>query len=109
MKPVTSDGRHCAADIPHGTDPGLGRDSGDVLRVSCTPPTGSEKPVLNGGVQVTGWTQHSGNIWQAQLNRDDKLRALYVNGKRALCLPRMSSALVGGVYRDRRSSASSPE
>ncbi|MFC8432740.1 RICIN domain-containing protein [Streptomyces sp. NPDC057253] len=43
-----------------------------------------EKPVLNGGVQVTGWTQHSGNIWQAPLNRDDKLRALYVNDKRAV-------------------------
>ncbi|MFE3852092.1 RICIN domain-containing protein [Streptomyces griseorubiginosus] len=42
-----------------------------------------EKPVLDGGVQVTGWTQHSGNIWKATLNRDDKLRALYVNDKRA--------------------------
>ncbi|MGW1749142.1 RICIN domain-containing protein [Streptomyces sp. NPDC002092] len=42
-----------------------------------------EKPVLDGGVQVTGWTQHSGNIWKATLNRDNKLRALYVNGKRA--------------------------
>ncbi|MFC8342552.1 RICIN domain-containing protein [Streptomyces sp. NPDC057280] len=43
----------------------------------------NEKPVLDGGVQVSGWTQHSGNIWKATLNRDDKLRALYVNGKRA--------------------------
>ncbi|MFC8672603.1 hypothetical protein ACFUEN_08000 [Streptomyces griseorubiginosus] len=42
-----------------------------------------EKPVLDAGVQVSGWTQHSGNIWKATLNRDDKLRALYVNGKRA--------------------------
>ncbi|GAA2295557.1 hypothetical protein GCM10010234_41840 [Streptomyces hawaiiensis] len=42
-----------------------------------------EKPVLEGGVQVSGWTQHSGNIWKATLNRDNKLRALYVNGKRA--------------------------
>lgn len=42
-----------------------------------------EKPVLDGGVRVTGWTQHSGNIWKATLNRDNKLRALYVNGKRA--------------------------
>ncbi|MER6418223.1 RICIN domain-containing protein [Streptomyces sp. NPDC001137] len=42
-----------------------------------------EKPVLDGGVEVSGWTQHSGNIWKATLNRDDKLRALYVNGKRA--------------------------
>ncbi|MET7698358.1 RICIN domain-containing protein [Streptomyces sp. NPDC005485] len=42
-----------------------------------------EKPVLDGGVKVTGWTRHSGNIWKAPLDRDDKLRALYVNGKRA--------------------------
>ncbi|GHF73911.1 hypothetical protein GCM10018790_59780 [Kitasatospora xanthocidica] len=42
-----------------------------------------EKPVLDGGVQVSGWTQHSGNIWKATLDRDDKLRALYVNDKRA--------------------------
>ncbi|MET7691277.1 RICIN domain-containing protein [Streptomyces sp. NPDC005483] len=42
-----------------------------------------EKPVLEGGVPVTGWTQQSGNIWKATLNRDNKLRSLYVNGKRA--------------------------
>ncbi|MDX3520599.1 RICIN domain-containing protein [Streptomyces scabiei] len=42
-----------------------------------------EKPVLEGGVPVTGWTQHSGNIWKATLDRDNKLRALYVDGKRA--------------------------
>ncbi|MFE2754489.1 RICIN domain-containing protein [Actinosynnema sp. NPDC059335] len=42
-----------------------------------------ETPVLNAGVQVTGWTQHSGDIWKAPLNRDTKLRALYVNDKRA--------------------------
>ncbi|MEV0536797.1 RICIN domain-containing protein [Kitasatospora sp. NPDC050463] len=55
-----------------------------------------EKPVLNGGVQVTGWTQHSGNIWQAPLDRDDKLRALYVNDKRA----RMASKTINttGCY-----------
>nr|WP_062335063.1 RICIN domain-containing protein [Herbidospora sakaeratensis] len=43
----------------------------------------NETPVLTGGVQVTGWTQHSGNIWKAPLNRNNKLRALYVNDKRA--------------------------
>jgi hypothetical protein len=42
-----------------------------------------ETPVLNGGVQVSGWTQHSGNIWKAPLSRANKLRALYVNDKRA--------------------------
>ncbi|MEV6209526.1 RICIN domain-containing protein [Kitasatospora sp. NPDC051914] len=55
-----------------------------------------EKPVLDGGVQVTGWTQHSGNIWKATLDRDDKLRALYVNDKRA----RMASKTINttGCY-----------
>ncbi|MFF7258785.1 RICIN domain-containing protein [Streptomyces sp. NPDC008159] len=58
-----------------------------------------EKPVLNGGVPVTGWTQHSGNIWKAPLDRDDKLRALYVDGKRAQMASRtMSSAGCYGTY-----------
>ncbi|WP_309111271.1 right-handed parallel beta-helix repeat-containing protein [Saccharothrix sp.] len=42
-----------------------------------------ETPVLNAGVKVTGWTQHSGNIWKAPLTRSTKLRALYVNDERA--------------------------
>ncbi|GAA1287210.1 hypothetical protein GCM10009634_36320 [Saccharothrix xinjiangensis] len=42
-----------------------------------------ETPVLSGGVRVTGWTQHGGNVWKAPLNRGNKLRALYVNDKRA--------------------------
>ncbi|MER6069632.1 RICIN domain-containing protein [Streptomyces sp. NPDC001817] len=59
----------------------------------------NEKPVLNGGVQVTGWTQHSGNIWKATLNRDDKLRALYVNGKRAqMASKTINSAGCYGTY-----------
>ena len=43
----------------------------------------NETPVLEGGVPVTGWTQYSGNIWKAPLSRGTKLRALYVNDKRA--------------------------
>src|SRR4051812_31176667 len=35
-----------------------------------------ETPVLEAGVQVTGWTPYSGNIWKAPLDRSDKLRAL---------------------------------
>ncbi|PIM69378.1 carbohydrate-binding protein [Streptomyces sp. JV178] len=58
-----------------------------------------EKPVLNGGVPVTGWTQHSGNIWKATLDRDDKLRALYVDGKRAqMASKTISSAGCYGTY-----------
>ncbi|MGW2567820.1 RICIN domain-containing protein [Streptomyces sp. NPDC001537] len=58
-----------------------------------------EKPVLDAGVQVSGWTQHSGNIWKATLNRDDKLRALYVNGKRAeMASKTINSAGCYGTY-----------
>ncbi|WP_440065304.1 RICIN domain-containing protein [Streptosporangium sp. OZ121] len=53
----------------------------------------NETPILSGGVQVTGWTQHSGNIWKAPLNRSNKLRALYVNDKRAY----MASKTIGSA------------
>ncbi|MEU4446121.1 ricin-type beta-trefoil lectin domain protein [Actinosynnema sp. NPDC050801] len=59
----------------------------------------NETPVLNGGVQVTGWTPHSGNIWKAPLDRANKLRALYVNDKRALMASKtISSQGCYGTY-----------
>jgi hypothetical protein len=59
----------------------------------------NETPVLEGGVQVTGWTQHSGNIWKAPLDRANKLRALYVNGKRAFMASKtMNSAGCFGTF-----------
>ncbi|MEV0136535.1 ricin-type beta-trefoil lectin domain protein [Dactylosporangium sp. NPDC050688] len=59
----------------------------------------NERPVLDAGVQVTGWTQHSGNIWKAPLNRSNKLRALYVNGKRATMASKtINSAGCYGTY-----------
>ena len=42
-----------------------------------------EVPVLSGGVPVTGWTLDHGQVYKATLNRDVKLRSLYVNGTRA--------------------------
>ena len=42
-----------------------------------------EQPILEAGKQVTGWTQHDGNIWEAPISRQNKLRALYVDGQRA--------------------------
>ena len=47
-----------------------------------------ETPVFSGGVPVTGWKLHEGNIWQAPLDRDRKLRALYVNDQRAVMTSR---------------------
>ncbi|MDI1466204.1 ricin-type beta-trefoil lectin domain protein [Catellatospora sp. KI3] len=58
-----------------------------------------ETPVLEAGVRVTGWTQHSGNIWKAPLDRANKLRALYVNDKRAyMAAKTISSAGCYGTY-----------
>ncbi|GIJ29319.1 hypothetical protein Vqi01_44810 [Micromonospora qiuiae] len=58
-----------------------------------------ETPVLEGGVQVTGWTQHSGNIWKAPLDRANKLRTLYVNGQRAYMASKtINSAGCHGTY-----------
>ncbi len=42
-----------------------------------------ETPVINGAEQVTGWTKGEGELWTAPLDRDIKLRNLYVNDKRA--------------------------
>ncbi len=58
-----------------------------------------ETPVLSGGVQVTGWTQQSGNIWKAPLSRANKLRSLYVNDKRAsMASKTINSAGCYGTY-----------
>ncbi|WP_010243045.1 carbohydrate-binding protein [Acetivibrio cellulolyticus] len=58
-----------------------------------------ETPVLNGATKVTGWTQHSGNIYKATLNRSTKLRNLYVNDARASMTSKRVTARGGyGTY-----------
>ncbi|MFI3289884.1 MAG: right-handed parallel beta-helix repeat-containing protein [Rikenellaceae bacterium] len=42
-----------------------------------------ETPQLSGGVKVAGWERVDGNIYKANLDRDTKLRTLFVNGVRA--------------------------
>ena len=50
-------------------------------------------------MQVAGWTQHSGNIWKAPLDRSNKLRTLYVNGQRAyMAAKTINSAGCQGTY-----------
>ncbi len=67
----------------------------------------NETPILEGGVQVTGWTQHSGNIWKAPLDRANKLRTLYVNDKRATMASKtVNSAGCYGTYTIRAGQAS---
>lgn len=41
-----------------------------------------ETPVINGAVKVEGWKKYRGNIYKARLDRNVKLRQLYVDGKR---------------------------
>lgn len=58
-----------------------------------------EMPVLNGGVPVTGWTQVSGNIYKATLDRSTKLRSLIVNNARAYMTKKSVSSKGGwGTY-----------
>ena len=63
-----------------------------------------ETPVLNGATKVTGWTQHSGNIYKATLNRSTKLRNLYVNDQRASMTKKTVTAQrrVWDLFRNRR-------
>ncbi len=42
-----------------------------------------ERPILSGGVAVTGWTLDHGQIYKTRLDWNEKLRSLYVNGVRA--------------------------
>ena len=42
-----------------------------------------ETPVISGAVPVTGWTKQNDKLWTATLDRDTKLRNLYVNDRRA--------------------------
>jgi hypothetical protein len=42
-----------------------------------------EIPVISGGVLVTNWIWDHDEIYKATLNRDEKLRNLFVNGQRA--------------------------
>ncbi|MBN1600416.1 MAG: hypothetical protein JW915_02350 [Chitinispirillaceae bacterium] len=58
-----------------------------------------ERAVISGATKVTGWTQHSGNIYKATLNRSTKLRYLYVNDKRAQMTSKKVTARGGqGTY-----------
>ncbi|WP_295078907.1 carbohydrate-binding protein [Ruminococcus sp.] len=42
-----------------------------------------ETPVINGAQKVTGWKKYNDKLWSAPLERDTKLRNLYVNDRRA--------------------------
>ena len=42
-----------------------------------------EQAVISGGVKVSGWEKVDEHIYKARLDRDTKLRSLFVNGRRA--------------------------
>ncbi|MDO5558439.1 MAG: carbohydrate-binding protein [Oscillospiraceae bacterium] len=59
------------------------RDSGTNGYNICYTAYESETPVINGATQVTGWTAYNDHIYKAKLDRNYKLRNLYVNDSRA--------------------------
>lgn len=54
-----------------------------------------EKPLITGGMQITGWTLHdeANNIWKAE-GVDGRFRQLYVNNRKAVraCFPNVIAA-----------------
>lgn len=54
-----------------------------------------EKPLITGGMQITGWTLHDekNNIWKAE-GVDGRFRQLYVNNRKAVraCFPNVIAA-----------------
>ena len=58
----------------------MGGKNGFKVRVTAAP---GERPILSGGVQITGWERVEGNLFKAPFACDHKLRTLIVGGKRA--------------------------
>jgi hypothetical protein len=59
----------------------------------------SETPIIHSATLVSGWSQHSGNIYKASLTQTQKLRTLYVNGERAyMASQEVSSSGSWGTY-----------
>ena len=59
------------------------RDSGSGDHIVRYEAYAGETPVINGAQKVTGWKKYNDKLWAAPLDRDVKLRNLYVNDRRA--------------------------
>ena len=59
------------------------RDSGTNGHTISYKAYDGETPVVNGSEKVTGWKKYNDNLYCAPLDRDIKLRNLYVNDRRA--------------------------
>lgn len=74
-------------------------DSGTSLVNISWQPYPGESPAISGGMQVTNWTQGSGNQWTATLPSGTQyFEQLFYNGQRRL-RPRLGGSLVGTYYR----------
>jgi len=79
------------------------RDSGAEGRPVTYCAYGNEKPVISGGVQVTGWRQHDDRLWVADAPRardtERSLCQLFVNGVRR---PRARTPNAGTYFYSKR-------
>lgn len=57
-----------------------------------------EKPVISGGVPVTGWTPDKNGVWRAKIDHSEKIRQLIVNGRRAQMAQTESPVTLAGGW-----------
>ena len=57
-------------------------DSGNAHSITTITSAEGEKVIISGGVKVTGWQKVDEHVYKATLDRDTKLRTLFVNGRR---------------------------
>lgn len=58
------------------------KDSGSPHSPTVITSAEGENAIISGGVEVTGWQKVDEHVYKASLDRDTKLRTLFVNGKR---------------------------
>ncbi|MDF7799060.1 CBM35 domain-containing protein [Pontiellaceae bacterium B1224] len=64
------------------------------------------EPVFSGAIKVTEWKPLNDTVWQASLNHNQKLRSLFVDGKRAYMASKTAEAKGGwGEYKVRKGQA----
>ncbi|WP_347840605.1 hypothetical protein [uncultured Draconibacterium sp.] len=73
-------------------------DSGEKGKAIKWQAVEGETPVISGGQQVKGWQEWKNGIWWAPLNRETKLRALYVNQRAAKMAKKKSRIKAQGWY-----------
>lgn len=74
------------------------QDSGQAGRTVTYRNVPGEVPIISGGQVVTGWQPAENGIWRAPLARDKKLRALFIDNRRAFMAATASKVRAQGGF-----------